>query len=283
MPGPCPRSPAPTPAPRPRRRPVRPPRRRAGRRPSTPSAWRWPSPCWAVAPSRSRASGCRATAASPPGSPRREPRGSRRARWRRPRWRCPPWPAAARRGAVAVAEQLLAAGVREVPAGSNGGAGVLAITDGHAEAWCADFVSFAYWRAGLPLTGGLSGGWRIAGALALRSWFVARGRWMPRAAASPAARRRRVLQLGPRRAGAEGRRRHARDDRGQRRRRRPPAPLSGLAGRTRGSTGSGGAEMDSQLLQNNLLQSPGTCRTFVSAPPSPGSLPLRSHGVIAAC
>ena len=54
---------------------------------------------------------------------------------------------------------------------------MLAITDGHAEAWCADFVSFAYWRSGQPLTGGLSGGWRIAGALALRGWFVARGRW----------------------------------------------------------------------------------------------------------
>jgi len=54
------------------------------------------------------------------------------------------------------------------------------------EAWCADFVSFAYWRSGQPLTGGLSGGWRIAGAQALRGWFVARGRWTPRALASPA-------------------------------------------------------------------------------------------------
>jgi hypothetical protein len=89
-------------------------------------------------------------------------------------------------GAVTVAEQLLAAGVREQPPRSNGGAAVLAITDGHAEAWCADFVSFAYWRSGQPLTGGLSGGWRIAGALALRDWFAVRGRWTPRALASPA-------------------------------------------------------------------------------------------------
>jgi hypothetical protein len=62
---------------------------------------------------------------------------------------------------------------------------VLAITDGHAEPWCADFVSFAYWKAGQPVTGGLSGGWRIAGALALRRWFLERGRWTFRAAASP--------------------------------------------------------------------------------------------------
>jgi hypothetical protein len=89
-------------------------------------------------------------------------------------------------GAVAVAEQLLAADVREEPSGSNGGAAVLAITDGHAEAWCADFVSFAYRRSGQPLTGGLSGGWRIAGARALRDWFAARGRWTARAVASPA-------------------------------------------------------------------------------------------------
>jgi hypothetical protein len=88
-------------------------------------------------------------------------------------------------GPVAVAEQLLAMGVREQPPGSDSGPLVLAITDGNAEAWCADFVSYAYWRAGQPLTGGLSGGWRIAGALALRGWFVERGWWTERSRAAP--------------------------------------------------------------------------------------------------
>jgi hypothetical protein len=64
---------------------------------------------------------------------------------------------------------------------------VLPITDGHEEPWCADFVSYAYLRAGLPFTGGLSGGWRIPGALALRGWFVVRGRWTPRVSARPQA------------------------------------------------------------------------------------------------
>jgi hypothetical protein len=88
-------------------------------------------------------------------------------------------------GPVAVAEQLLALGVREEPLGSDSGPLVLAITDGHAEPWCADFVSYAYWKAGQPVTGGLSGGWRIAGALALRRWFMDRGRWTFRAQAHP--------------------------------------------------------------------------------------------------
>ncbi len=88
-------------------------------------------------------------------------------------------------GAVQVAEQLLRLGVREEPPGSDGGPMVLPITDGNEEPWCADFVSYAYLRAGLPFTGGLSGGWRIAGALALRHWFVERGRWTPRASARP--------------------------------------------------------------------------------------------------
>ena len=62
---------------------------------------------------------------------------------------------------------------------------VLAMTDGNAEPWCADFVSYAYRRAGMPFSGGLSGGWRIPGALALRGWYVDRGRWTPRSRAAP--------------------------------------------------------------------------------------------------
>jgi hypothetical protein len=88
-------------------------------------------------------------------------------------------------GPVAVAEQLLRLGVREEPAGSDGGPMVLAVTDGNREPWCADFVSYAFMRAGLPFTGGFSGGWRIPGALALRGWFVDRGRWSIRTGARP--------------------------------------------------------------------------------------------------
>lgn len=40
---------------------------------------------------------------------------------------------------------------------------VLKYTDGHTEAWCADFVSWVYKTAGTPFTGGTSGGWRVPG------------------------------------------------------------------------------------------------------------------------
>ena len=48
-------------------------------------------------------------------------------------------------------------------------------TDNHLEYWCADFVSWVYKAAGVPFTGGASGGWRIASVSGLRSWFKENG------------------------------------------------------------------------------------------------------------
>jgi hypothetical protein len=88
-------------------------------------------------------------------------------------------------GAAAVAASLAALGIRETT--PNAGPWIDAFTDGHPEPWCADFVSWVLRSAGAPLTGGASGGWRVAGVAALRSWFAIRGRWSPRAAAEPEA------------------------------------------------------------------------------------------------
>ena len=85
---------------------------------------------------------------------------------------------------VRVAEHVLAIGVVEVPPGSNDGPQVRVFTDGRAEEWCADFVSWVLRTAGRPLVGG-EGGWRIAGTAALRDWFRARGRYVERAVAEP--------------------------------------------------------------------------------------------------
>lgn len=49
-----------------------------------------------------------------------------------------------------------------------------AYTDGHAEAWCADFVSWVYKQAGTPFTTGESGGWRIPSVLALDDYLSAK-------------------------------------------------------------------------------------------------------------
>jgi hypothetical protein len=84
-----------------------------------------------------------------------------------------------------VAERLLALGIREKPPGSNGGPAVLALTDGHAEPWCADFVSWVLRAAGRPFTGGASGGWRLAWTPDVRAWFLARDRYRPRLVADP--------------------------------------------------------------------------------------------------
>jgi hypothetical protein len=83
--------------------------------------------------------------------------------------------------AVGIAFSLV--GIREDA--PNAGAAVGAFTDGHDEPWCADFVSWVLRAAGEPLTGGASGGWRVAGAQALRTWFVVRGRWASRSNAQP--------------------------------------------------------------------------------------------------
>ncbi len=89
-------------------------------------------------------------------------------------------------GPLAVARSLLARGIAEQPAGSNWSPAIAVFTDGHREPWCADFVSWVLRAGGRPLTGGASGGWRIAGAAAVRAWFLARGRWASRAGATPA-------------------------------------------------------------------------------------------------
>jgi hypothetical protein len=87
--------------------------------------------------------------------------------------------------AVAIARQLLAAGIRELPPGSNRGPGIDAFTDGNAEAWCADFVSWVLRAAGYAFTGGASSGWRLAWTGAVRAWFVARDAFRERLLADP--------------------------------------------------------------------------------------------------
>lgn len=76
---------------------------------------------------------------------------------------------------VALAE--LAKNVREVPDGSNKGPRIDIYTDGNAEPWCADFISWVYKEAGQPFSGGLSDGWRIPGAQSLPAWLKANGKW----------------------------------------------------------------------------------------------------------
>ena len=88
------------------------------------------------------------------------------------------------RGVVAIAARLLRLGIRETR--TNAGPWIGTFTDGHAEAWCADFVSYVLRLAGRPFTGGLSGGWRLAAAAGVRDWFASRHRYAPRAVASPA-------------------------------------------------------------------------------------------------
>lgn len=63
---------------------------------------------------------------------------------------------------------------------TEAGNGNFKYTDGNNEAWCADFVSWVYKEAGSPVTGGQSGGWRIAGAVMLADWFRQNGLWTQR-------------------------------------------------------------------------------------------------------
>jgi hypothetical protein len=86
-------------------------------------------------------------------------------------------------GPAAVAVALLARGIRETS--PNFGPAVAIFTDGNAEPWCADFVSYVLLRAGRPFTGGASGGWRIPWVPDIEAWFRARGRWFDRAFAAP--------------------------------------------------------------------------------------------------
>ena len=86
---------------------------------------------------------------------------------------------------VVIAARLLGLGIRETA--PNSGPWITTFTDGNAEAWCADFVSYVLRLAGHPFTGGRSGGWRVAGAGDVRSWFAARRRYFPRSVAQPRA------------------------------------------------------------------------------------------------
>jgi hypothetical protein len=84
---------------------------------------------------------------------------------------------------VSIAARLLALGIRET--GPNSGPWIATFTDGNAEAWCADFVSYVLRLAGHPFSGGQSGGWRLAAAGGVRDWFIARARYRPRIIAQP--------------------------------------------------------------------------------------------------
>ncbi len=86
---------------------------------------------------------------------------------------------------VAIANDLLALGIVEEPPGSNRSPAILQFTDGNAEAWCADFVSWVLRAAGMPFTGGASGGWRLAWTGDVRAWFALRGRYRERLVADP--------------------------------------------------------------------------------------------------
>jgi len=86
---------------------------------------------------------------------------------------------------VAIAERLEQLRIVEVPSGSNTGPGIIDFTDGNAEAWCADFVSWVLRAAGRPFTGGASGGWRLAWTLDVRGWFAERGAFRDRLVADP--------------------------------------------------------------------------------------------------
>lgn len=86
---------------------------------------------------------------------------------------------------VAIAEHLEQLRIVEAPSGSNTGPGIIDFTDGNAEAWCADFVSWVLRAAGRPFTGGASGGWRLAWTLDVRGWFAERGTYRDRLVADP--------------------------------------------------------------------------------------------------
>ena len=86
---------------------------------------------------------------------------------------------------VAIAERLERLRIVEMPSGSNTGPGIIDFTDGNAEAWCADFVSWVLRAAGRPFTGGASGGWRLAWTLDVRGWFAERGAFRDRVVADP--------------------------------------------------------------------------------------------------
>lgn len=52
-------------------------------------------------------------------------------------------------------------------------------SEGIEEAWCADFVSWVYKEAGVPLSNPNSGSWRIPGTYTLREYYEAEGKFQP--------------------------------------------------------------------------------------------------------
>gem|GEM_PF-1579029 len=74
----------------------------------------------------------------------------------------------------------LAAKISETSSPEN----YLKYTDGVAEPWCADFMSWVFKQSGKPFTGGASGGWRIGMASGMRDWFKANGIWVDNTAAN---------------------------------------------------------------------------------------------------
>lgn len=69
-------------------------------------------------------------------------------------------------------------GWREQPLGSNNGPQVDVFTGNLAEPWCADFVSYVFWKTGTPFTGGVRGdSWRISYAYNTKRWMQAHGHW----------------------------------------------------------------------------------------------------------
>ena len=52
-------------------------------------------------------------------------------------------------------------------------------SEGVAEPWCADFVSWVMKEAGMPFVNPNSGGWRIPGTMTLRDYFQQNGNWHP--------------------------------------------------------------------------------------------------------
>jgi hypothetical protein len=90
-------------------------------------------------------------------------------------------------GASIVAIAAAELGVHEEPDGSNCLPSVQnKYMGGVCESWCANFVSWVYMAAGVPFTGGYSGGWRINNVIVLLDWFKANANWYPRDPASPA-------------------------------------------------------------------------------------------------
>ena len=85
---------------------------------------------------------------------------------------------------AAVALALWRLGIRETA--RNRGPMIDRFTSRHAEAWCADFVSWVLRAAERPFTGGLDGGWRLAAVASVVGWFRGRGLFSDRGVARPA-------------------------------------------------------------------------------------------------